>query len=59
MTRLLFGFLFALTLTFVTGCGGGSTEPTVVTGGPSETERDQQEEDYEAEMEGEEPEGDG
>ena len=44
MTRLLFGFLFALTLTFVTGCGG-STEPTVVTGGPSETELDQQEED--------------
>ncbi|MDA9778602.1 hypothetical protein N9D38_09185 [Rubripirellula sp.] len=59
MTRLLLGFLCAFMLTFAVGCGGGSTEPTVITGDQTDEQLEQQTEDYEAEMEGETIEGDG
>lgn len=59
MTRLLLGFFCAFMLTFAVGCGGGSTEPTVITGDQTDEQLQQATDDYESEMESEAVEGDG
>ena len=51
MTRLLLGCFLALCVGFVSGCGGGSTETTVVE--PTTTQTQQELDDYEAEMDAE------
>lgn len=51
MTRLLIGCFFALSLGFVSGCGGGGGgENTVVDSGLTEAQILAEEEAYEAEM---------
>ncbi len=59
MTRLLLGFFCAFALTFTVGCGGGSTESTVIEADMSEADVEQEADDYEAEMEDDTVEGDG
>ena len=48
MKRTFFGCFCALCIGFVSGCGGGSTETTVIEEVPVQTEEEI--EDYEAEM---------
>ena len=50
MTRTLFAMLFALSIAFVSGCGGTTETTLIETDVPQTTE--QEEADYEAEMDG-------
>ncbi len=50
MTRTLFAMLFALSISYVSGCGG-TTETTLIEAEAPQTTQ-QEEDDYEAEMDG-------
>jgi hypothetical protein len=57
MTRTLFAMLFALSIAFVSGCGG-TTETTLIEAEVPQT-TEQEEADYEAEMDAVESDGEG